>query len=546
MKKLILNIFNISILSILVSCGGGGADCGDIDTTAVTPGSSDFEDIIEKFNSSFLETKSESEYIEKTNVYVDLSDGITKYALGDSNNTKLLEQFFFTVQNEENLSYFELSDDQVIPYEGTQALSYFISKGHYDENGKLKMGAPIDQAFNQIASKNELGIVVTDGELYDTVAQEVSMNPWASDAFKSWFSTGGKLNIIYTDFSERNGGKTYNKHMYVIIFIPKEYDGNLIKSLNSDFDSNGINFKSMEFNTDVSNLYNRDYPDAQTPGTLTFNTEFSNAAGYFSETNFEYINLSEESDFNTYEDGVVYYLRDLGDENGNKRNRPLVEKLFLDLESIENYSVDNVKINISNVSDDFIRFKRNYYAKLNQPEILLAESGKDSLSEENFLVFDDCFTLIDGIEPYDIYDKVKSDTSDEFIKMLNSEFTYNESDLNSKDVKDFLFLDQEAGSNNEKNLQNFEVVLKFDQKFNEDNLGFSSDQNNIIKVDVLVEKDDFTLKNNTVDRRALTWDKIDDSGVDQTLYTSLLNVLKNNKPNSTIYTYYIEFGPFNQ
>ena len=408
------------------------------------------------------------------------------------------------------------------------------------------MGAPIDQAFNQIASKNELGIVVTDGELYDTVAQEVSMNPWASDAFKSWFSTGGKLNIIYTDFSEKNGGKTYNKHMYVIIFIPKEYDGNLIKSLNSDFDSNGINFKSMEFNTDVSNLYNREYPDAQTPGTLTFNAEFSNAAGYFSETNFEYINLSEESDFNTYEDGVVYYLRDLGDENGNKRNRPLVEKLFLDLESIENYSVDNVKINISNVSDDFIRFKRNYYAKLNQPEILLAESGKDSLSEENFLVFDDCFTLIDGIEPYDIYDKVKSDTSDEFIKMLNSEFTYNESDLNSKDVKDFLFLDQEAGTNNEKNLQNFEVVLKFDQKFNEDNLGFSSDQNNIIKVDVLVEKDDFTLKNNTVDRRALTWDKIDDSGVDQTLYTSLINVLKNNKPNSTIYTYYIEFGPFNQ
>jgi len=546
MKKFILNFFNISILSILVSCGGGGADCGDIDTTAVTPGSSDFEDIIEKFNSSFLETKSESEYTENTNVYVDLSDGITKYALGDSNNKKLLEQFFFTVQNEENLSYFELSDDQVIPYEGTQALSYFISKGHYDENGKLKMGAPIDQAFNQIASKNELGIVITDGELYDTVAQEVSMNPWASDAFKSWFSTGGKLNIIYTDFSERNGGKTYNKHMYVIIFIPKEYDGNLIKSLNSDFDSNGINFKSMEFNTDVSNLYNRDYPDAQTPGTLTFNEEFSNAAGYFSESNFEYINLSEESDFNTYDDGVVYYLRDLGDENGNKRNRPLVEKLFLDLESIENYSVDNVKINISNVSDDFIRFKRNYYAKLNQPEILLAESGKDSLSEENYLVFDDCFTLIDGIEPYDIYDKVKSDTSDEFIKMLNSEFTYNESDLNSKDIKDFLFLDQEAGTNNEKNLQNFEVVLKFDQKFNEDNLGFSSDQNNIIKVDVLVEKDDFTLKNNTVDRRALTWDKIDDSGVDQTLYTSLLNVLKNNKPNSTIYTYYIEFGPFNQ
>ena len=39
------------------------------------------------------------------------------------------------------------------------------------------------------------------------------------------------------------------------------------------------------------------------------------------------------------------------------------------------------------------------------------------------------------------------------------------------------------------------------------------------------------------------WDKIDNSGVDQTLYTSLRNVLNNNKPSPIIYTYYIELGP---
>jgi hypothetical protein len=550
MKNHILKFTFLSFFLILISCdgilGGGGEDCGDIDTTATTPESSDFKDVIEQFNSSYSNLNSTNEFVNNTNVYVDLSDGITKYALGNSNNKKLLQQFFFTVQNEENLTYNELSDDKIIPYQGTQALSYFIKNGHYNSDGKLKRGAPIDKAFNEIASKNELGIVITDGELYDPVAKEVSMNPWASDSFKSWFASGGKLNIIYTDFSEINGGKNYNKHMYILLFIPKLYDGNLVEGLAADFADNGITYKNMTFDTDVSDLYNREYPDAQTPGTLTFNQEFANASGYFSENNFEYINLADDSDFNTYDDGLVYYLRDLGDEDGKKRNRPLLEKLFVDLESINNYKVKNINLNVTNVSDDFVRFKRNYYAKKNLPEVLIAESGKDSLSDDNFLVFNDCYTLIDGIDPYDFSGKVKSDTEKNFVKMLNPEFTFKESDLNSKQVKDFLFLDQEAGDNNEKNLQNFEVVLKFDEKFNEDNLGFSSENNNIIKVDIVVESNDFDLKNNTVNKNALTWDKIDDSGVDQTLYTSLLNVLKNNKPNSILYTYYIELGPFNQ
>ena len=550
MKNHILKFTFLSFFLILISCdgilGGGGEDCGDIDTTATTPESSDFKDVIEQFNSSYSNLNSTNEFVNNTNVYVDLSDGITKYALGNSNNKKLLQQFFFTVQNEENLTYNELSDDKIIPYQGTQALSYFIKNGHYNSDGKLKRGAPIDKAFNEIASKNELGIVITDGELYDPVAKEVSMNPWASDSFKSWFASGGKLNIIYTDFSEINGGKNYNKHMYILLFIPKLYDGNLVEALAAGFADNGITSKNMTFDTDVSDLYNREYPDAQTPGALTFNQEFANASGYFSENNFEYINLADDSDFNTYDDGLVYYLRDLGDEDGKKRNRPLLEKLFVDLESINNYKVKNINLNVTNVSDDFVRFKRNYYAKKNLPEVLIAESGKDSLSDDNFLVFNDCYTLIDGIDPYDFSGKVKSDTEKNFVKMLNPDFTFKESDLTSKQVKDFLFLDQEAGDNNEKNLQNFEVVLKFDEKFNEDNLGFSSENNNIIKVDIVVESNDFDLKNNTVNKNALTWDKIDDSGVDQTLYTSLLNVLKNNKPNSILYTYYIELGPFNQ
>ena len=261
MKKILIPrlilIFIIPLLFFVTGCSSGSS-CNEIDIEFNDTTSDDFKDILEKFNAVYVFENELSDYKDNTNVYVDLSDGITRYALGNSNNKKLLEQFFFTVQNEENLNYFELSDDKIIPYNDTNALSYFTSTGHRDENGKLKVGAPIDKAFNEIASKNELGIVITDGELYDSASQQVSMNPWASDAFKSWFASGGKLEILYTDFNENNSGKTYKKHMYLLFFIPRDYDGNIMSALDEDFKFNNVRYKNLSFNTDVTNLYTRD------------------------------------------------------------------------------------------------------------------------------------------------------------------------------------------------------------------------------------------------------------------------------------------------
>ena len=98
MKNHILKITLLSFFLILISCDifREGVDCGDIDTTATTPESSDFKDVIEQFNSSYSNLNSTNEFVNNTNVYVDLSDGITKYALGNSNNKKLLQQFFLS------------------------------------------------------------------------------------------------------------------------------------------------------------------------------------------------------------------------------------------------------------------------------------------------------------------------------------------------------------------------------------------------------------------------------------------------------------------
>ena len=55
----------------------------------------DFSEIIEGYNATFNNTSNSSNDQIKTNVFVDLSDGITKFALANQNNKNLMEQFFF-------------------------------------------------------------------------------------------------------------------------------------------------------------------------------------------------------------------------------------------------------------------------------------------------------------------------------------------------------------------------------------------------------------------------------------------------------------------
>jgi hypothetical protein len=100
MKNYILKIVLLSTFLFSTSCTScksctSGDDCGNIDTSATTTENPYFKDVIEQFNSSYSNLNSTNEFVNNTNVYVDLSDGITKYALANSNNKNLLQQFFY-------------------------------------------------------------------------------------------------------------------------------------------------------------------------------------------------------------------------------------------------------------------------------------------------------------------------------------------------------------------------------------------------------------------------------------------------------------------
>ena len=546
-----LFIFLLSI-TLFCCCSDDNPECDNetaIETDYVDTEHTDFSDIIEGYNAQYNSASKASNNQIKTNVYVDLSDGITKFALADQNNKKLLKQFFLNVQSEENLNFYELSDDSVIEYKDTQAISYFTNTGHKDTNGNLKQGAPIDRAFNIIAEGDDLGIVITDGELYDSQAKQVSTNAWASNALKQWFGKNGSLEIISTNFTETNSGNTYKKHMYLLVFIPSTYDGSFVELMKTDFKTQGIEVDSNTYSTDVSDLYEREYINSQSTGTTALNDNGILASLYLDGKAFEYVDFTGANALDDWDDwfdsgqGIIAYTRDGQNSNtGKEENFPLFEKLFIDLNAIDSYEVNNVKIKVSNVTENFNLYKKNFYAKRNKPDTEKTNNGEDSLDVNNFLVFNKCFNFeIDGEMAYDTDQKLIADTKEDYSKMLKANFKFKSAKIDNE-IKDFIFLDNEEGMNNHKQGQKYEVVLKFDKNFNYNTKGLTSKTDNIIKVDVYVDEEDFTLKE--IKRENLTWDKIDDSGEDQTLFVSLRNVLNNNKPKSILYTYYIELGPF--
>ena len=263
------------------------------------------------------------------------------------------------------------------------------------------------------------------------------------------------------------------------------------------------------------------------------------------EAPFEYIDLSS-APFNadlSDDTGLLNVIRNSIDEDGKTKSLPLLEKLFFDFNKIENYQINDLKINVSNITENFKSFKRNYYANKFKPEILKKTNGLDSLDIDNYLVFNPCITQIDDEVPYDLINKTQNDTINGFASMLIENFAFSPKD-GIIDLKDFLELDKTAGKVNEINdkYSKYETIIKFSNKFNSETVGFINEENNIIKIDIVIE--DLTIK--PLSYNDLTWNKITEEGVDETLYRSLTNTIKNNSPKEKIiYTYYIEFSPFN-
>jgi hypothetical protein len=245
--------------------------------------------------------------------------------------------------------------------------------------------------------------------------------------------------------------------------------------------------------------------------------------------------------------GLIYFVRDAGNyDTGKPMSYPLLEKLYFKFSSLPNYKVNNLKIVVHDVFDDFKSYKVNQIVRNNLPVIEKATDGTDSLNDDNYLVFQGMPT-VDLEEPYDTSKVTVDKIENDFLPMLKSEYKFipSEFSTSSKGIQDFLMLDQSAGEISEVNdAGEYEIIVKFSELLTESNSQLSSERYNVVRVDVVI--DDVDLKD--INKEALTWRRIDDGKTDDALYRSLKNIMKKKdvKPQGVVYSYYLKFTAFNQ
>jgi len=538
-KKVLVIILAVVLASTLVmcnSCSGSSyeGECADLSSEDITT-----NDKIVAFHQAHFTRSESKESKDKNRVCIDFSNGITEYSLNDKNNELIYHSFLNCIQGFAHVTEFiELSNDKLNKLEEFNEV-YLKGGGFIDQfTKKMKQGAPIDKAIEYIVQGDNLGVLITDGELYDSEKKYISSGRWGAESIKKWLKKGNRIEIVYTDFNEGEN----KKHMYIMCFIPKgesKFMNDFYKTL-ADF---GAKFDTLTYSTNLSALWQRKYKDSQHPGMEFFFEEFGvtdpgfNSGEFESEQeDMEYINLTGV-DFMAPESqeafSLIYNMRDL-----NKK--ALIQKLYFDFGKVVNYTIkpENIKLVVQDVYDDFNKFKLNQMARTLLPQC------SDSLDQNNKM-YCECTPSIDGLEVYDIYDKNLSDTSNSYESMLVDEFKYNKSKFNiyNGNVKDVFELDVEAGKNNELNDDGlFEIVIKFSPKLTSANKYLKPDRNNLLRVDVVLENPEVK----DLNKDALIWDRINNDKKDKSLYNSFRQALNDEEvvPGGVLYSYYIEFGPY--
>ena len=554
-SKLSSFIIMVIILLGCDACGGGGGSTNSPNYELEDENELDY---IDDYHASFFPKNDSFERTNNINFYYDYSSGVTLSAIQNETNKEIVKTLIYFIKPS-NTRYFDVCDEIHQHTQGGEVNHYTNIDQSATIYGKplSAVNAKIDKALEAIVSENDIGILITDGELYANGA--FIDEPWASIHLNQWLTKGHSLHILYNPYIEQNNGKSFDKKIYCMLFVPKgseEWYSELLAS----YAKFGLetSFKQLHYSTNTSDLARAEYPNSQTPGAaqaienefLATNEDGQNIFYKPENNNYEYIDLSQ-GEFNDDEmSGLIGLLRDGTNEQGKKQNFALLEKLFFRFESLDNYDVENPTIRVYNIYDDFNQFVKNSVAINKCTPTLKKDSTDESTalrSDGNYIIFEEVPT-INGQEPYDTISKTMEDVTIDgeitFNKIFKGEFEYKQKEFNTKNrIKDFLILDEQAGKNQEENSDEYEIIIKFSDQLSSSTPGLSQKHENLIRIDVILEPENIKL--DPVDMDALTWQRMDDQGsLDRSLYSAIDQTMENLKPNEVIYTYYIKLPPF--
>jgi hypothetical protein len=409
----------------------------------------------------------EPDGVGECSVYIDYSDGIM-HAWSNPDNGKLLQEIVGQCFSNSswNAKYFTLYENRVHP--GQSFTNETAQEITSPESYKKQM-APIDSALMKITSGNDQAVLITDMELYDaTLASPTIKNfAWSPEHFKKWLAKGNSVEVVYAPsrYEDKAVTPPALKFLYFIFFVPKGITPE--KSLFANFWGAKTQFaKRFSMNAQPV-VASNNYGGVDKTGlneafdSKDGNLKISNA-WLKNKANYEFI---DHQGFNW---GYVNELLTSG--SGPKTD--FLRKLYFDFSNNATFSIDDVDVEVYEVSEDLVRFAKCDFVADHKPEIIKDANQND--------VWSDNVSALDR-------EVFETNTSN-----LKSEFIYTDSVFAALpevfEINKTLFqngLSQDPSK--------VEVALNFHPNFNYEK--FATSANGLLRIDIVVKNAAFNATN---------------------------------------------------
>jgi hypothetical protein len=440
-------------------------------------------------------------------IYVDKSSGINEAfssALGGGLATSQLTSILNYYNNAKYLSV--LNDIKPFDLNGSAPSNYFSNGSNYDPVAK----ANLRSAVKAITATNGLSFFISDCEEFDDAGQEIISDAWAKDDLINWLNKGNSVHFWITDFQKE--GTT--KHLYFIAFVPAQViseDKNFAALVN---DLNTKNPKHLELSNKNWSVLKPDWPQQSTGlDANLLNEGVFNKATYVRDaesepTAYEYIDLA-------------YPIKaEVLTVPGALKSSDFYKGLKVNLSNNQFFDINQVDIDVYEVSSDIERFSKYYQISQGKPKFVTDEKGAK---------------ILDPNDPYTCYFDVSGK-----IKAENNYVT----SIQEKKLNELFAFNQELFTNTLKtNASSAELAIKLHPNFNEGDpsLNNGKEYGNLVRIDFKVKG----FNNKTPDLSMFQWNSALQSNkgkVNVGLMESIKQAIVSTKPEGkVIYTLFIKF-----
>ena len=456
-------------------------------------------------------------------VYQDFSDGFQE-AWKDANSMEFYRLFVSSLKIS-SAKFFVVGEKSLDLIAGISEKDLFArvtNVKNYNRNY-----AALDNALNQIVSEKKRAVFVTDGELFSKDGGESEL-PWAREGFAKWLKDGNKLSFYVTDFVEK--GK--KKHVFYMIFTPANEIGSNADVTdameyalkNMQVPGSELKYASFHFQNNAFGL-EKSY-SGKVPGSFNGDLEVMDSYSLNAKGNWEYAELGL-----SWAGIHKYFVENAFDEKTGKPikgGRPIIGSregggqlatLALNATTLEFYSVKSVKLNVSNIYDDFYAYALDAKCTMNPRIMKKRDNGEIEINPET----EEPIVIQEG-EPC-CYDSVG---------MLLPQYKY--SAKPPKKLTDVLVLNEDHF--NETMAHNAKGEIEIQLAPNFDGQSLSAEHDNLLKLELVVDDVQPVTTNPNLQNFIWEGQKLP---TNKAMYESVIMALRDAIPQGKVlYTWYIK------